>query len=352
MKVLHIINGMSDGGAETYIMNVFRTIAEKNITFDFLLRDKSQKSFYLNEISKLGGKVYYVPFFPTHAIKNYLETKRFLDEHEEYQVIEVHANALLYITPLLILRNSSRKVILHSHSTRTRFPVVKPIHYINKKVVSRLNIRKVACSKRAGKWMFTSEFKVVPNAISLRRFCDVKDARVYEESFVFVCVAKFLPVKNHKFILDIFNQFHRIEPNSRLLLIGDGPTKKQMEELAIEMGIFDCTEFCGSVNKPEKIMANATCFLLASHYEGIPLTLIEAQALHLHCVVSTNVDKESDITGLVDFVDLENKKEWLIKMHTAKKIDRKKIERRISEAGYNLDDNKALYHKLYSLERL
>lgn len=351
-RVLHIINGMSDGGAETYIMNVYRTVVDLGIQFDFLLRDKGQKSFYLDEIKKLGGRVFYVSYFPTHAILNYIQTKQFLEHHEEYKIIEIHANALFYISPLLILKKLNRKVIVHSHSTRTRLPIMKPIHYVNREIISRMNIDRISCSKKAGIWMFRNEFKVVANAINLKRFYEVKDKKKYNEKFVFACVAKFMPVKNHKYLLELFREFHEKESSSILILIGDGPTRGEIEILANKLGISNSVEFCGSVSDPERIIANATCFLLPSYYEGIPLTLIEAQALNLHCVVSTNVDKECNITGLVDFVELKNKTEWLLKMHQIKKMDRNKLMNKLDNSGYNIDKNIEIYQKLYTKKEI
>ena len=87
-RILHIINGMTCGGAESYIMNIYRNMDREKIQFDFLLRDNHGDSFYINEIKSLGGKVFFVPSFPRHFLSNYIETKRFLSKHNCYSAIE------------------------------------------------------------------------------------------------------------------------------------------------------------------------------------------------------------------------------------------------------------------------
>ena len=101
IRILNIITGMGTGGAEAFIMNMFRNIDSKKIVFDFLLR--SEENVYQKEIESLGGKVYNVPPYPKKFISNYKETKRFFEEHNEYKIIHVHGNAFIYITALIKL---------------------------------------------------------------------------------------------------------------------------------------------------------------------------------------------------------------------------------------------------------
>ena len=106
VKVLHVITGMGSGGAESMIMNWYRNIDKTNIYFDFLLRSK--ENIYSQEIDSLGGKVYYMPEFPKRYFSNLIKTYSFFKQHrDEYDVIHVHGNALIYTNVFLIAKLSA-----------------------------------------------------------------------------------------------------------------------------------------------------------------------------------------------------------------------------------------------------
>jgi len=116
IRVLHIINGMGSGGAESFIMNVYRKINRERVQFDFLLR--SRENIYSKEIEELGGKVFYTSTFPRHFLKNRFETMRFFQTHMEYAAVHVHGNALIYTCALTTAYKAGIDFrIMHSHNT-------------------------------------------------------------------------------------------------------------------------------------------------------------------------------------------------------------------------------------------
>ena len=210
VRVLHIINGLGSGGAESFLMNMYRNIDREKIQFDFLLR--SEENMYKDELEKMGSKVYVTASFPKHFMKNYCETKKFLKEHK-YEVIHVHANALLYLTALILAKKEGVKCrIVHSHSISAKYPVLKIIHNFNKNLLHFWATDYLACSEDAGKWMFKKQYTHIKNSTDLDKFrfnrrkreCVREELGIDEDVFVIGHIGRFLPVKNHSFILSVF----------------------------------------------------------------------------------------------------------------------------------------------------
>ena len=293
IRVLHIITGMGTGGAEAFIMNMFRNIDSKKIVFDFLLR--SEENVYQKEIESLGGKVYNVPPYPKRFISNYKETKRFFEEHSKYKIIHVHGNAFIYITALIIAKFRGIPCrIMHSHSTDTRKPIYRIVHKFNKIFMNFLVTDRFACSDKAGKWMFGNKsFIKINNGIDVDKFIYNKEIRdrvrkqynIEENTVLIGHVGRFLKVKNHSYIVDIFNEYVKQNENSKLMLIGEGPElntiKKKVENLEIENKVI----FLSKINNVNEMMQAMDIFIFPSIYEGLGIVNIEAQTASLPCII-------------------------------------------------------------------
>ena len=171
IRVLHILDGLRSGGAETFIMNVYRNINRDRIQFDFLLRSKKD-NVYVDEVKSLGGKVYFISPFPQKICSNLRELKMFFKQHPEYKIVHIHANSLIYSFPLTYaINNGVEKRIIHSHNTLAVNKVATLIHYLMRPYVYKIASHKFACSEVAGEWMFGNRgFKVINNSIDGEEF--------------------------------------------------------------------------------------------------------------------------------------------------------------------------------------
>lgn len=354
VRVLHVINGMGSGGAEAYIMNIYRHIDREKIQFDFLLRDGNRSNFYMQEIESLGGRIFYVPVFPKEAVRNYAETKRFFKEHPEYKVVEVHANALVYMAPLYILRkNPSVKVIMHSHNTGAAGGLAGLLHRFHRLFIHKLADECLACSDAAGVFMFKEGFKVLHNAIDTRRFANPSAPRKIGAGAVLCNVARFTPQKNHRFLIEVFDGFQKKHPDATLVLVGSGSLEAEIKEMVRKRHLDSKAVFLGEVQDVENVLAAADCFLLPSFYEGFPIALIEAQAAGLPCVVSSRVPTEVNVAGGVCFVDCFEADVWIraaedaVNAVNAGKADRVSRREKLIEAGYDAAENARRVTKMY-----
>lgn len=350
-RILHIINGMQSGGAESYIMNHYRQINKKKFQFDFLIRDNNEQGPYITEIKEIGGKVYMAPSFPRHFVQNYFYTKQFLKKHDEYDTVEIHANSLVYVFPLLILKKikqkRSIKVIVHSHSTKSYSNIFLPIHYINRLFIHKYADVCLACSESAGKWMFDRDYKVIKNAININRFKMPPNPIIYHDKISLIQIGRFLPVKNHLFTLELLKKITLKVDDVKLYLFGEGCEEFQIRNKIEDLSLQNNVIFMGVKSDIENYLQSADCLLLPSFYEGIPLVLIEAQAAGIPCIVSDRVDRNSNISGNISFVELEDLDLWCDKIMECIGV-RYDATQKLAEAGYDLSSNVKVLEGIYN----
>ena len=165
-----------------------------------------------------------------------------------------------------------------------------------------------SCGKQAGDWMFSeSNYKVIRNAIDTEKYQylpsiekEIRDELGLAEKIVIGHVGNFTPAKNHTFLLDVFQEILKREPEAILLLVGGGDGMDLVKEKAKNMGIQDSIIFTGIRTDVNRLLQVMDLFVFPSLYEGLPVTMIEAQAAGLPCVISDQVSGECIVTkGLV-----------------------------------------------------
>lgn len=357
IKVLHIITGMGTGGAEAFIMNMFRNIDSEKIEFDFLLR--SEENVYQKDIELLGGKVYNVPPYPKKFISNYKETKKFFEEHNEYKIIHVHGNAFIYITALIIAKFKGVPCrIMHSHNTDARKPIYRIVHKLNKIFMDFLVTDRFACSSEAGRWMFGNKsFIKINNGIDVDKFIYNKEIRdrvrkqynIEENTVLIGHVGRFLKVKNHSYIVDIFNEYIKQNEDSRLMFIGEGPEFNTIKKKVESLGIKNKVIFLSKINNVNEMMQAMDIFLFPSIHEGLALVSVEAQTAGLPCMMSDTITEESIITDLVEVKSIYlDPKEWAISIDKKLKSNtRRNMKKVIEDSGYSSKKSAKILENFY-----
>ena len=219
-------------------------------------------------------------------------------------------------------------------------------HYVNEKF---------ACSEKAGRWLFgdkafeRGEVTLVANAIETDKygFSESNRRKIREklgisgDALVVGHVGRFQVQKNHEAILRIFHEIQRKEPAARLCLIGDGELKEQIQEQAKKAGVLDKIIFTGVCQDVERYLSAMDVFLFPSLFEGLPFTLLEAQANGLPCVISDQITGEAVLSREnVTMISLsESPEKWakaVFKMKEAGRIEREEAARRLAEAGFDI----------------
>lgn len=294
VRVLHVITGMGSGGAESFLMNMCQHIDSEKVKFDFLLR--SEENIYRETLNSMGSQVYYTASFPRHWIKNWKQTEAIIMQGH-YDVVHVHANALLYPTPLILAKRYSVPCrIMHSHNTSMMNMHYLPIHLFFKKHINMLATQCFACSDSAGKWMFGNScpFTVIQNAVDVKKFSFDQTSRIEirkefgipDDAFVVGHVGRFWEQKNHAFLLNAFAGVLEQKNNSYLILLGEGKLERMIEAKAREMGLGKHVIFAGVRKDVSRVLSAFDVFAFPSLYEGLSVVAIEAQANGLPIICS------------------------------------------------------------------
>ena len=162
-------------------------------------------------------------------------------------------------------------------------------------------------------------------------------------------VGRFMFQKNHEYLINIFNEFHRKVPESKLMLIGEGELESDVKKQTKELGIDNCVIFAGIRKDVNKCMQAMDLFLLPSRFEGLPVVGIEAQAAGLPCLMADTITKETDLFGLVYFMSLNQDTElWAEKMiEVLNKVKRQNTYHKMVESGYDISLNKESLKEIY-----
>lgn len=353
MKILQVGLGNNPGGMEAFVMNYFRELARQGVSFDFV--SMYGTIAYEKEILELGGRVFYVPNIKKDYF-GYIKAFRKLLSREKYDVVHVNMLSAANIVPLRLAKQAGvRKVIAHSHNASAPGIVRKLMDGMNRPRIKHYVNEKFACSEKAGRWLFgdkafeRGEVTLVANAIETDKygFSESNRRKIREklgiswDALVVGHVGRFQIQKNHEAILRIFHEIQRKEPAARLCLIGDGELKEQIQEQAKKAGVLDKIIFTGVCQDVERYLSAMDVFLFPSLFEGLPFTLLEAQANGLPCVISNQITGEAVLSREnVTMISLaESPEKWakaVFKMKEAGRIEREEAARRLAEAGFDI----------------
>lgn len=359
LRILHVVTYMGRGGLETMLMNYYRKIDRTKIQFDFLVH-RDFEADYDREIEELGGKIYRLPRLNPFSSRYLDLLDQFFKDHKEYKIVHSHLDCVSCVPLKYAQKNGIPVRIAHAHSSNQ----TKDKKYILKLFLKR-KIKKyatvlLACSKKAGKWMFkTDDFMVINNAIDTSRYVySFETASAIRETlginsgdFVVGHVGRFDPPKNHEFIVDVFYKLCSIKDNAKLVLVGEGSLRPKIEEKVKSLGIDDKVIFTGLRSDVADILQAMDVFLFPSIYEGLPVSIVEAQAAGLPCLISDKVPLDCKITDHIYTVNLEDGVSiWADKVLSFSDFNRPSSVDSIIQAGFDICSN-AEYLQNFYLEK-
>lgn len=348
IRILHVLGGLDRGGAETMVMNLYRAIDKTQIQFDFITHTNLRQA-YTEEIEKLGGRIYYFPKFK--GINFFLLKsvwKNFFKDHPEYKILHSHVRsyASLYLP---IAKNAGLKTIIHSHSTSNGKGIGSVVKSIMQYPLRRQADCFFGCSKEAGSWLFgdkivnSSKYHILQNAIDTEQYRFNPEIRKeYRKKLglgdknTFIHVGRFHPAKNHPFLLNIFSEIHKQDSNTVLLLAGDGELRPEIEKQIVSLNLQKDVVLLGSRSDVPKLLQAADFFLFPSVWEGLPVTVVEAQAVGLPCFVSANVTKEVHVSELVKYLPIDNGVDCWVNSINQTSIEKKDVIDQIKNAGFDI----------------
>ena len=359
IRILHIIGGLNLGGAENFLMNIYRNIDRSKIQFDFLV---NRGGAFEDEIKEFGGKIFYIPALQKVGPIIYRKKlHEFFREHKEYVIVHSHLNQVSGIILEVAKKEDIPVRIAHSHSSSNsanNFFEQLYKNYLNTKI-NKNATNFLACSDEAAKWLYKEKAKeaiIIKNAIDIERFkfneekrkLIRKELNIDESDVVIGHVGRFSSVKNHKFLIEVFNEFQKDKENTKLLLVGAGPLRNEIENQVANFNIKDKVILIGNKKNVEDFYNAMDLFVFPSLYEGLGMVLIEAQINGLNCLTSKDaVPNEVNITNHVKFISLEaGIKTWNKALNEIDITRYSEIEK-IKKAGYDVREECKKLEKIY-----
>lgn len=361
-RILFIMGNMGLGGAETHIMKVYRQIDKARYQFDFVL-NTPQKCYYEDEILGLGGKIYRVTAKSKSVIKNYKDIKKIVLEQHYRIVFKCGEQAMSWTEMLAAKQGGAIKRIMRSTNSKGGdSKVANMIHCLSRVPLGMLVTDRIAPSKVAGEWLFGKKgcqhLILMNNGLDLEEYTYTSEKRsaaraefsIPQDAFVMGHVGRFNEQKNHDFLIDIFNAYYRESENGYLFLVGDGPLKNQIENKVDNLGLHDRVIFAGNRADVNILYSAMDAFVFPSFYEGMPNTVIEAQANGLPCFVSDTITTDANITGKVEYIKLGSCNSWVnaIKHGT---LERYNSTAFFERAGYDIGSVVQQYVDIFEREK-
>lgn len=315
-RILQVVTYMGRGGIETMLMNYYRHIDRSKVQFDFLVHRDFAGDFD-DEIASLGGKIYRVrPMNPLNP--GYWQDLLTFFRTHPYEIIHCHLNFKSGIVLAAAKLAGVPVRIAHAHTASMENDWTQIPRKMMRTWIAPNATAMIACGERAGKAVFGKHaFQVLPNAMDAAAFCYRGDIRAEKrtelelgDALTVMHIGRFGAEKNHRFLLDVFARVQREDADAKLVLVGDGELRKELEEMARSLFPQGTVRFLGVRKDIPELLQAADVFAFPSRFEGMPVTMIEAQAAGLPCVMSDTITDECIVTDLVTVLPITDPQIW------------------------------------------
>lgn len=344
IRVLQYLGCLGPGGTQAFLLELYNKIDRDKVQFDFVVFPNQRDELNYKTIIKMGGKIYESP---RYNVKNHMPFchwwNDFFRQHREYHVLHSHIRGSASVV-IPIAKKYGVITIAHSHSTSNGSGIGALIRDIMQLPIRYQADYLFACSDKAGKWLYGENavrkpnYRMIPNGVDLKRFaydaqkrCQMRQAlEIADNTFVLGHIGRITTPKNHKFLVELFAAYHKSDPDSKLLLVGDGDLFTEVKQQIEHLGIDDAVVMTGNKTNTEDFYQVMDIFVFPSLWEGLPVSVVEAQANGLPCLLSDVITHDVDLTDQVHYLPLNEEKIWL------KEIEAVRSQKRTAATAENL----------------
>lgn len=359
MKIL--VDGMprTVGGIGSLILNMAEVARNRkdDVSFDFIISDHSA---YVPVLEEKGYTYFIVPSI--RDVKEYRRCIASLFKEHTYDYLWFNNTSKVNIVlPRLAKRIGGAKLITHTHGIdfeekgikRAAFVALDALH--EKEMFSLIDVP-LACSEQAANVYYKhdkglrNKTVVIRNGVFTSRFLFSSENRnriraelgLSNDDVLLGAVGRLTKVKNYSFLIDLMND---LPDKYTLILLGEGEEHAALQNQIAGSRASGRIQLLGKKDAVNEYYSAMDYFLMPSFNEGMPFSIIEAQANGLPCIVSDTLTREMAITDLVRFAPLGDKAAWidLLKEPETKDVDRAAYVERVREAGYSIEDTYDLF---------
>lgn len=349
-RLLCIVSNMDTGGAETFLMKMYRQLDRRRYQMDFVVSG-DVRGYYEDEIEQLGGIVYRI----TRKTKDFVAYRRELAaavRDDGYPcVLRIGSDAFSAIDLWVAKRAGARRLTLRSsNASDGKGGLGMFLQKAFRRPLTSVADVKIAPSDLAAAYTFgpkavsNGEVHYLHNALDLNAYTFSPENRsatrselgIEADALVVGHVGRFAPQKNHGFLIEVFAELLKARPDARLVLVGQGELEGEVRAKAEAFGVLDSIVFTGVRPDVPALLSAFDALALPSLYEGMPNVVIEAQAAGLACAVSDTVTKQADVTGLVEYLPIDNTTAWANALESAATVERLDTRTAMTAAGYDI----------------
>lgn len=363
IRVLNLFTILNRGGAETMVMNYYRHIDRSRVQFDFLVH-REERGAYEDEIESLGGHIFrMMPVRPWTAVSYRRAIRVFFAEHPEYHILHAHMSELGLYAFEEAKRAGIPVRICHAHNAPHGIDFKSPVRWYMKTRMRPYITHRFMCGYESGLWLFGKKYQdsfiQMNNAIDAARFrfdtarrAAVRQSLELSDDILTVGhVGRFCYQKNHPFLIDAFASVRRQIPNAVLLLVGDGEDRGAMEARVRDKGLSGAVRFLGTRTDIPDLLQAMDVFAFPSHFEGLSVASVEAQAAGLPCLISDGIPIECKKTDLVHVLPLgAGADAWgaeLARLARESRETRRDMSEEIRAAGFDIAENARWLQNFY-----
>jgi len=359
-RILIVCGALRIGGAEkvAYELGIRSDIEKMQIDYIVFGNEVGE---YEHDLIMHGCKIYHLDS-PGKNHRKYIDTIKELIRENHYNVVHCHT---MFNSGLVLSAAKREGVpirIAHSHTIRAakNMGLVKEIYQtLMRVVIHKTATDFVACGKEAGEWLYGRTFfakhgKLILNGIDVRRNAFDSETRNrirsqlgFQDSFVIGHAGHMFPVKNQIFLIRLMPELIKIKKNVKLLLLGEGAERENLEKAVNELGLQNYVKMTGNVMNVNEYLSAMDVFAFPSLYEGMPLTMIEVQSNGLPCVISDAVPEDVYLTDLLDRTSLNDKQAWIEKLSHSARNESQKYNDIMYRSGFDISTMVSKVYEIY-----
>lgn len=359
IDVLCVTTKLCVGGVQTFLINNAEPLLKYGVRLNFAVQT-DQKQCYDDYIMSLGCKIFHITSLGASKIRFMKDIRSILKLNQSIRIIHTHQNfANLYS---LLAAHSLSVRISHAHSSYPSTSLFnRIIKWGFKQSLPLIATNYWACSEKAAQWLYgkhshSKKCEIINNAINTSRFKFNPEVRNrvratlnLSDKTVLCHVGTFGEAKNHMFLLDVFKSYHDANPLSHLLLCGDGPLRKPIEDKIEKLGLNDSVTLLGNVINAEEYLSASDIFVFPSIFEGFALSVLEAQTSGIPCIASSAVPEQCIINPNAVRISGYNVADYLAAIDSISKVsfDREQGADQIISAGLDIETEAERIAKLY-----
>jgi glycosyltransferase involved in cell wall biosynthesis len=358
IRVVHVLGGLEVGGAESRIMDIYRSIDRSNVQFDFV-QHSDLDGFFSDEVKALGGRVFSVPRFRGRNLLEYRRAWRaLLRSRPEWEILHAHATSTGFIYLPEAAQVGIRTRIAHARSTNRGAGLRRWTAKLARWGATDLFAvsRAAAVSEFGARRTNSGKVQILPNAIRSELYTFLPEDRMLSrrslgigEELALCHVGRFHAAKNHEFLLEVFAEVRQKRRDAHLFLVGDGPCAPEIKRRVSEYDLGNSVSFLGLRNDIPTLLPAFDGLVFPSKFEGFPGAVLEAQASGLPCIISDVISNEVCLTPLVKMMSLhESPQRWAAEVlrACAPRVRHDGVAEILS-AGYDVGRMSAWYEEFY-----